>query len=202
LQQAQARLQELEAIAGRRSSSANQGLGTSNLIEQQRAKIDELTAAMQRYSQASVDEQQRQQSFAQAAAVRNQLPEIDQLQALRNEQEKLVKTMVDVQTTGGPASEMLKRMGLSYEELAKALSIANSNMTQFKSGFQSSFDQAKIAGDALTAFSPGARGDIARRQSMESTLGSKMTDGERLTLAQQAYSNAVKSVTVSLSEQA
>ena len=201
LQQAQARLQELEAIAGRRSSSANQGLGTTNLIEQQRAKIDELTAAMQRYSQASVDAQQRQQSFAQAAAVRNQLPEIDQLQALRNEQEKLVKTMVDVQTTGGPASEVLKRMGMSYDELAKALGIANQNLTQFKSSFQSSFDQAKIAGDALTAFSPGARGDIARRQSIESTLGSKLTDSERQTLAQQAYDNAVKSVTVSLSEQ-
>ncbi|QUS39560.1 hypothetical protein RPMA_12470 [Tardiphaga alba] len=202
LKQAQTRLQELEAIAASRSSSANRGLGTTNLIEQQRIKVDELTAAIERYSQAAVDAQQRNQSFAQAAAVRNQLPEIDQLQKLRNEQELLVKTMVDVQTTGGPASEILKRMGMSYEELAKALSIANTNTTQFKSSFQSSFDQAKIAGDALTAFSPGARGDIARRQSLESTLGSKMTDGERQALGQQAYDNAVKSVTVSLGEQA
>lgn len=168
----------------------------------QREEVERLTQARQRNTDAMGEAILRQQSLAQASAVRNQLPEIDQLQRLRNEQELLVKTMVDVQTTGGPASEILKRMGMSYDELAKALSIANSNMTQFKSGFQSSLDQAKIAGDALTAFSPGARGDIARRQSMESTLGSKMTDGERQTLAQQAYSNAVKSVTVSLSEQA
>ncbi len=200
--QAKARLEELQKIAATRSPAANIGLGTTRLIDEQKSKLDELTAAMDRFSKSATNAEQRQMSFAQAGAVRGQQPEIDQLQKLRNEQELLVKTMIDVQTSGGPASEVLKRMGMSYEELARSLSIANTNLGTFKNQFQASFDQAKIAGDALTAFSPSAKGDIARRQSLDSTLGAKMEPAEKKALAEQAYSNAVKGSTVALSEAA
>ncbi|QDM32099.1 hypothetical protein FNL55_12705 [Tardiphaga sp. vice352] len=171
-------------------------------VQKYQAEIDKLSATMKRNADATTDAQQRQQSFAQSLAVRNQQPEIDQIQSLRNEQERLVKTMIDVQTTGGPASDILTKMGHSYEELARSLSIANANLASFKSAFQSSFDQAKIAGDALSAFSPGAKAEIARRQSLESTLGAKMSDGEKQALGQQAYENSLKGATIALSEQA
>ena len=200
IENATKRVQELEAIASRRSTAANKALGTADLLEKERAKLDELTAAWSRYGQASIDAQQRQFSFAQAAGVRNQQPAIEQIEKLRNEQELLVRTMVDVQTTGGASSEILKRMGVSYEDLAKSLSIANTNMASFKSEFQSNLDQLKIANQAITAFSPGAKGDIARQQSIESTLQSKMTPEEKATLAQQAYNNAVKQSVTAISE--
>lgn len=202
LKNAQARLQELQKIASTRSDAVNYGLGTTKQIEEQRQKVDDLTKAMQRYSQASLEAQQRQFSFAQAAAVRFELPQIDAVEKLTNNQELLVQTMIDIDTSGGPASEVLKKMGMSYEQVAAAVAVASSNLRMFKTDFQAQLDSAKIANDAITAFSPGAKGDIARRQSAEATRGSKMGDTEKAALAEQAYQNALKASTTAISEAA
>lgn len=195
--------QEYAASLGKDAPSVDTGYDKAiQGVQAYQAEVDRLTEAMRKNSQATGDAVERQQSFAQAAGIRAQLPEIDQVARLRNEQELLVKTLIDVQVSGGPASDILKRIGLSYEELAKAVAVANGNLSTFKTEFQSQSTSLKIANDALTAFSPGARGDIARRQSLESTSGSKMDPAEKAALAQQAYDNAVKSVTVSLAEQA
>lgn len=195
--------QEYAASLGKDAPSVDNGYDKAiKGVRMYQAEVDRLTDAMRRNGQATTDAQQRQQSFAQAAGIRAQLPEIDQLARLRNEQELLVKTLIDVQVSGGPASETLKRIGLSYEDLAKAVAVANGNLSTFKSEFQSQSEALKIANDALTAFSPSARGDIARRQSIEATRGARMDPAEKAALAQQAYDNAVKSATVSLSEQA
>ncbi|MDX3971172.1 MAG: phage tail length tape measure family protein [Bradyrhizobium sp.] len=195
--------QEYAATLGKDAPSVDTGYDKAiQGVKIYQAEVDRLTEAMRRNSQATGDAVERQQSFAQAAGIRAQLPEIDQIAKLRNEQELLVKTLIDVQVSGGPASDILKRIGLSYEELAKAVAVANGNLSTFKTEFQSQSASLKIANDALTAFSPSARGDIARRQSLESTSGSRMDPAEKAALAQQAYDNAVKSVNVSLTEQA
>lgn len=195
--------QEYAATLGKDAPSVDTGYDKAiQGVQAYQAEVDRLTEAMRKNSQATGDAVERQQSFAQAAGIRAQLPEIDQVAKLRNEQELLVKTLIDVQVSGGPASDILKRIGLSYEELAKAVAVANGNLSTFKTEFQSQSASLQIANDALTAFSPGAKGDIARRQSLESTSGSRMDPAEKAALAQQAYDNAVKSVNVSLSEQA
>ncbi|WP_158669507.1 phage tail length tape measure family protein [Bradyrhizobium guangdongense] len=195
--------QEYAATLGKDAPSVDTGYDKAiQGVQIYQAEVNRLTETMRKNSQATTDAVERQQSFAQAAGIRAQLPEIDQIAKLRNEQELLVKTLIDVQVSGGPASDILKRIGLSYEELAKSVAVANGNLSTFKTEFQSQSASLKIANDALTAFSPGARGDIARRQSLESTSGSRMDPAEKAALAQQAYDNAVKSVTVSLTEQA
>lgn len=195
--------QEYAATLGKDAPSVDTGYDKAiQGVQAYQAEVDRLTEAMRKNSQATGDAVERQQSFAQAAGIRAQLPEIDQVAKLRNEQELLVKTLIDVQVSGGPASDILKRIGLSYEELAKAVAVANGNLSTFKTEFQSQSASLQIANDALTAFSPGAKGDIARRQSLESTSGSRMDPAEKAALAQQAYDNSVKSVNVSLSEQA
>lgn len=202
LKVARERLEELESIAARRSDAVNKAFGTTEKIEKERAKVDELTAAIERYSRASVEAQQRQFSFAQAAAVRVEQPQIDAIERLTNAHELLVRTMVDVQTSGGPASEILKRMGLSYEQLAAALATATGNLKTFKTEFESQSANLRIANQAITAFSPSQKGDIARQQSLEATIGARMTPTEKATLAEMAYANAVKQSLTALSEAA
>lgn len=196
------RIAELEQLASRRSEGVNRYAGTTAELEKQRAKLTELTEANDRYSRSTIEAQQRQFSFAQAAAVRNQMPEIDQLQSLRNEQEKLVKTLIDVQTTGGPASDILKRMGVTYEELAKAVGTATGNLTTFKNEFEAQKASLDIANRSITAFSPGAKGEVARQQSLEATRGAKMDPAEKEKLSQMALANAVKQSVVAISEAA
>lgn len=199
LKEAETAITRLEEMRSRMSRGQDQS-GINAALDREIQKRDQATLALQRYDAAVTTARQNQRSFAQDAAVRAQLPEIDRLQRLRNEQEMLVKAMIDVQTTGGPASEILQRMGRSYDELAKAIQIVNEGLKAFKTDFQSNVESLNIAGDALTAFSPGARGEIARRQSLASTANSALTGLEREALAAKAAENAIRSMTVAMSE--
>ncbi len=176
--------------------------GIDQAIDREIQKRDAATAALERYGAATISAQQRQQSLAQAAAVRSEQPQIEAVERLTNAQELLVKTMIDVQTSGGPASEILKKMGMSFEQLANAVNVANTNLKTFKTEFEGQSTALTIANQSMTAFSPSQKGDIARRQSREATIGARMTSAEKDTLAEQAYGNAVKQVTVALSEAA
>lgn len=202
LKNAKDRLEELQKIAAARAPAVNDRLGTTAEIDRQTAKIEELTQAMKRYSASAEEARQRQFSFAQSAAVRAELPQLEAIEKLTNAQQLLVSTMINVQASGGPASEILARMGKSYKELSDALAIATGNLKSFKNEFQTQLDSLKIANDAITAFSPTAKGEIARRQSIESTLQSKMSPTEKATLAEQAYQNALKQSNTALSESA
>lgn len=202
LSQARQRLEELQAIASRRSQSANNALGTTDAIDKQKAKVDELTAAWDRYGRSQLEAQQRQFSFAQAGAVRAELPELDQLDRLRNAQDLLVRTMIDVEASGGRSSEILKRMGVSYDELGRAVAGAAGNYVSFKNEFSQSMAALRLGYDAVMAFSPGAKAEIARRQSLESTISAKMSPAEKALLAEQAYQNALKTSNTMLSEAA
>jgi phage-related minor tail protein len=202
IQEAAAALERLQAMRARMVSSGKDTSGIDQAIDREIQKREEATAALKRYSTVVLEAQQRQFSFAQAAAVRTEQPQIDAIERLTNAQELLVKTMVDVQTSGGPASEILKRMGLSYEQLAAALATVTGNLKTFKSEFESQSANLRIANQAITAFSPSQKGEIARQQSLEATIGARMTPTEKATLAEQAYANAVKQSLTALSEAA
>jgi lambda family phage tail tape measure protein len=162
--QTKARIEELQKIAANRSDFVNKGLGTTGEIERQTTKYNEQTAALQKLTQASVDAQMRQRSFAVASAVDQYSPEIAALQKLRNEQTLLVDTMIDVQTTGGALSPILKAMGLSYEQFAQAVAKASAETAGFKSQADRTAESLKIGIAAVGARSPGQLGDIAARQ--------------------------------------
>lgn len=194
-------LARLEAMRARMKPGADQS-GINQAIDREIQKRDAATAALQRYSQVTLEAQQRQFSFAQAAAIRNELPEIDAIERLTNAQELLVKTMIDVQTSGGPASDILKRIGLSYEQLGSAVATASGNLKSFKTEFQAQSAARDIANRSITAFSPSQKGEIARQQSIESTVNARMEPAQKEILAEQARANAIKQVTTALSEQA
>lgn len=171
-------------------------------VQKYSAEVEKLTATMKRNADATVDAQQRQFSFAQAAAVRSQLPEIDQTQKLRNENELLVRTMIDVQTSGGAASPILQAMGRTYEELAQAVAKSSSGLQNFKTEFQQATEAQALQAKSLTAFSPSAKGDVAYQQRLNAELarGTELTKAQTLAAGDQAI--AIKGVQVSLSEAA
>jgi hypothetical protein len=170
-------------------------------VQKYQAEIDKLSATMERNATATTDAQQRQQSFAQSAAVRNQQPEIDQLQSLRNQQELLVKTLIDVQVSGGPASDMLRRMGVSYDELATAVGNATSKVNNFKTDFQQSVAAQAIQLKSLTAFSPSAKGDVAYEGRLSAELARQTLLVQATVLAEGDRGLAIKGATIALSEQ-
>lgn len=164
-------------------------------------QVDDLTAAIERNAQASARAQAAQQSFLQASTVRSLTPEIAAQEALNN-QLQVLKQLMDSLGNDEAAGERLKQLGLSFEQIANALKVMTAQIRDFKSEFDKATTSNKIAGDAITAFSPSARADIARRQSELSTSNSNYTDDQRKTLAAQAYSNALKEANTALSEQA
>src|SRR5690606_33793033 len=139
--------------------------------------------ALQDRAAAAEATRQRMASLQIASTAMNFLPEVRQLDQLKNAQDLLVRTMIDVQTSGGPASEILKRIGLTYEQLAAAIAKANAEIRDFATQNQRAVAQAKIAQDAVTAYSPGARADIARRQAIESNRGNPEAEAR----GQEAY---------------
>lgn len=171
-------------------------------VQKYSAEVEKLTATMKRNADATTDAQERQFSFARAAAVRAQVSEIDQTQKLRNENELLVKTMVDVQVTGGASSNILKAMGVTYEQLAQAVAKSTSGLQNFKTEFQQATDAQALQAKSLTAFSPSAKGDVAYQSRLNSELarGTEITKAQALAAGDQAI--AIKGVQVSLSEAA
>ncbi len=202
LAQAQARLQELEKIAERRSAAVNKGLGTTNQIEQQRAEIDKITEAMNRNAAATQAAQDRQRSFAQAQAVQQQLPDIAQVERLRNENELLVRTMIDVQTSGGAASPILKAMGVTYEQLAQAVQNSTSKVRNFKTEFEQATQAQQLQLQSLSAFSPSAKGDVAYQQRLNAERARETEETKAQALAEGDRAIAIKGVGVALSEAA
>jgi phage-related minor tail protein len=164
------------------------------------AEVDRLSEAMKRNAQATGDAQERQFSFAQSAAVRGQLPAINQTQKLRNDNDLLVRTMIDVQTSGGANSEILKRMGVSYDELGNAVAASGSKLKNFKTDFEQATASQATQMQSLTAFSPGAKGQIAFQERFNSEVARGTVETKAAALAAGDQAIAIKGVAVALSE--
>lgn len=204
LDAAKKKLDELRATGGN-TLNFETGIGVggndTKAIEEQQKKVDNLTAAVQRLSQASAVAQAAQLSFAQQSTIRNLTPEIAQQEALNN-QLKVLTGLFNQLSNSESAGETLKQLGLTFEQIAAATAKASDKFRSFKTDFQQAVSASNTQLAAITAFSPSAKGAIAYQQSMESTQNSNYSTVERQALAQQAYAIAIKQATTALSEQA
>ena len=208
IENARKRIEELEQIASRRSAAVNKSLGTTDLLVKAKADYDALTAAAKRSADQTEAAQARQRSFAQDATMRAVLPDVGQFETFKNQTVVLEGAIQDLQKeiAGLAADEAtgarLKVLTDALDKFNQALGVSKANVRDFKSEFQSSMDSLKIANDAITAFSPSAKGDIARRESLASTSKSGFDGPQREALAEQAKNNAIKQGTIALTEQA
>jgi phage-related minor tail protein len=146
------------------------GLGVARNVDQrltaERAELEKLTAQWQKYQQSIEDAQQRRDSFVARAAVTAALPEIDELQGLVNAQDLLSHKMVEVQMSGGAQSEVLKRMGVTYQQLAEALAMVTGKVDAFKTANQQTIAGLQLSIQSVGARSPQALGNVAYQQSL------------------------------------
>ncbi|WP_404516154.1 hypothetical protein [Bradyrhizobium ottawaense] len=170
-------------------------------VAKQQALVDQLSAALERNKNAAANAAAAQRSFLQESTVRNLVPEIAQQENLNNQ----LRVLQDLMTSLGndeAAGARLKQFGVSFEAITAAIRVASAQIHDFKSEFDRALQGGQIANAAITAFSPAAKADIARQQSLLSTANSNYTGDQRKVLGEQAYSNALKEANTALAEQA
>lgn len=195
LQQRQDRFSNQTRMGGWQGG-VQRGNDLSSEIERETAARDKLAKALQEQASASARAFAAQQSFAQESAVRNLLPEIAQREQLNN-QFRVLDQLMDSLANDEGAGERLRQLGMTFEAVAKAIEKAKTELRDFKSDNEKAAINAQIALDSVTAFSPGARADIARRQALEQNRGNP----EAAARADEAYRLSLKQTTVALSEQ-
>lgn len=203
LDQAKAKLAELKGNGGYFT-----GIGfdlpvklDGGTIAKQQAVVDQLSAALERNRNAAAAAAAAQRSFLQESTVRSLVPEIAQQESLNNQ----LRVLQDLMTSLGndeAAGARLKQLGVSFEAITSAIRVASAQIHDFKSEFDRALQGGQIANAAITAFSPTAKADIARQQSLLSTANSNYTGDQRKVLSEQAYSNALKEANTALAEQA
>lgn len=196
----------LDAQARRfqRGGNARTSIAGPSQAEMEAAVANEqrLAKAMSDRAAAAEAARLRMESFRIATAALNLLPEIEQLDRLKNVQDLLVRTMIDVQVSGGPTSEILVRLGITYEQLAAAVAKASSNVRNFKNEFEQAQQQQATQLKSLTAFSPGAKGDVAFEQRLNAELARGTEETKARALAEGDRLLAIRSVQVAMSEAA
>lgn len=188
--------QERYLQSGLRSGLQFQG-DASGDIARQIELIGKLNQKLGDQAAATARAQAAQQSFAQEAAIRQLVPEIAQREALNNQLQIMERLMQSLANDEG-AGERLRALGVSFEIIAKAIDKAKTAVQDFKTESQRAAINERIALDAVTAYSPTARADIARRQTREQYSGSP----EAETRAQAAYTLALRQATEAIREQA
>ncbi|MCH2220406.1 MAG: phage tail length tape measure family protein, partial [Dechloromonas sp.] len=169
-------------------------------IAEKTAELEKYTNALQKNAMASAVAQAAQKSFLVGATARSLSPEIAERGKLANDVVVLTKALDDLGNNEA-AADLLKRLGLSMEQLAQATQLAADKQSRFKTEFQSTLDQLRTANQAITAFSPGQKGLIAYQESLNSTVKSGLSNSERQVIAEQAKTNAIKQATTAISEQ-
>lgn len=147
-------------------------------LDQQQNKLKQLQGEWQRYWDAVSGAQARRDSFAQRAAVDSILPQIGQLDKLNNSYLNLSLTLESVNRSGGASSPVLAAMGISYEQLAKAVAEAKGQVDAFKSSNDKAIAGLELQIGAVGRRSPAALGALARQQALLN-LGSTSPDAQR-----------------------
>lgn len=203
LQKAKAQLEELKKSGGYFS-----GIGfdlpvklDDTAIQAQQARVDQLTAAMEKLKNAADTARAAQQSFLQESTIRGISPEIAAIEKLNSDFAVLDGLMKSI---GGDeaAGARLAALGLSMKQVSDATDIAREKIRSFKTDFEQSISQSNTALQAITAFSPSAKGNIAYQQSIDANRNANLTAQQKQVEAELAYSIAVKQATTALSEQA
>lgn len=170
-------------------------------LTRERSKYAEV---LQRQADAATRAQAAQRSFLQESAVRQALPDIAQFEALQNQAATLegaisdtkaaIATLVPDEATGS----RLKSLTEALQTFGKALDKTQTQIRDFKTENERARITAAISLDAVGAYSPSARADIARRQAFEANRGNP----EAAIRAQEAYSLSLKQSTEAIREQA
>lgn len=195
----QRRLEGMNAArsGGYGSTFSGQFAAVEKALTEEIALRGALTQKIADQTSATARAQAAQQSFAQEAAIRQLVPEIAQREALNNQLQIMEGLLKSLGSDEG-AGERLRALGVSFEIIAKAIDKAKAAVQDFKTESQRAAINERIALDAVTAYSPTARADIARRQTREQYSGSP----EAETRAQVAYTLALRQATESIREQA
>ncbi len=173
-------------------------------VQKYSVEVEKLTTTMKRNADTTQAAQDRQRSFAQDSAMRSLMPEVAQLDAMKNQTIALqgavedtrrqIATLVPDEATGA----RLKTLTEALELFTKALEKSQAATRGFKTESQKLTEGNAIALDAVTAFSPSAKADIARRQAR--LTYSQDVNVEKL--AQDAYTLSLKQSGVALAEAA
>ncbi|MEY9383754.1 phage-related minor tail protein [Bradyrhizobium japonicum] len=162
--------------------------------------LNRLVAVQQKLAAATDVARAAQQSFLQESLVRGLSPEIAAIEKLNND-----FTVLDglVKSIGGDeaAGARLAALGLSMRQVSDATEVAREKIRSFKTDFEQSISQSNTALQAITAFSPSAKGGIAYQQSIDSNRNANLTASQKQVEAELAYQIALKQATTAISEQ-
>lgn len=176
--------------------------GAKAAADQLAASVKNLKDAYEAEQKAETDAAKARRDSLRAAPVYDVLvPEDRARQALQNIQ-SLFKGLADTVEAQGDKSPLLAALGLTREQLDKARSIADFAFGTFKSQVDKTIAQTKISIDAITAFSPAAKGDIAYRQVTEQFAGTNTDPKKVQQQAELARVQALKQAYTQLAEAA
>lgn len=156
------RIEELTKMRERRAPTARTDIDAA--LERESAALAQLTGRWEAYWKSVEAAQQRRDSHAQRRMVDSVMPEIGQREGVQNLLLGLNLTRAAIERTGGAASPILREMGMSFDELTRAIDRAKTASQDLQTTMQREVAQHKIAVDAITAYSPAARAEIAARE--------------------------------------
>lgn len=191
LEQRSARLKDV--ISGY-ETGPGRFFGSSADLENFKRQLADVTAQIERQAAASREVADARRSLQIRGTVTNYLPELQALQDLVNNQRVI-----------GAASEdpaLMRAMGLTQAQLYRARSIINDLVSTYRTAFDDIKASSRISLDAVVAFSPSAKADIARRQTEEQLRTSQLLPEEKRAAAELAYQLALKQSLTVLSESA
>jgi hypothetical protein len=159
------------------------------------AAFDQVTEKIKKTADAAADAKRRLDSLFDRKTLDQFLPEIQALQ------DRINQLSVAGRVSEDPV--LLRSLGLTQEQVDRAKAILGQLVSDFKTAFQGIQISARIAFDAITAFSPAAKGAIAFRQEEERLrTATDLSPEQKKLAAEYAYVNAVKTATTALSEAA
>lgn len=192
-------LEEQRAASQKRLDSYSSGLGkifgSSADYENEKSNLAAINALIEKRLKATQDVAAAQASLRVQSTILSALPEINARQAV-----------ADAAAIGGSTSEdpvLMKALGLTQQQVDRARAILQQLKQDFKTSFEEIQTSAKIAYDAVTAFSPTAKASIAQRQATEQYRAAGGLDpSEKARIGQDAYNLSIKQTITSLSEAA
>ncbi|WP_454629525.1 phage tail length tape measure family protein [Bradyrhizobium cenepequi] len=171
------------------------GAGGGADLETLKQRLQEINALIEKRAQATQNVAAAQASLRVSQTVMAQLPEIGARQALS-----------DAAAIGGSTAEdpiLMRALGLTQQQADRARAILSQLKNDFKTTFEEIQTNSKIAYDAVTAFSPSARAQIAQRQAIEQYRNAPgISPEEKEKAAQDAYTLSLHQSITALNEAA
>lgn len=166
---------ELESVGGEievQQHLLEKGYGSNALdeaiVKQQmlRDELGRLVAQQEKYTQSVKETQANINSLRISDAAKKYSPEIEQRRVIESDAKALKEAFEEINRTGGENSELLKRLGMSYEEFATSMDRAKGAAKEFKGEYEKTIASLKLDISAVGAKGPAALGNIAYQRSL------------------------------------